>query len=301
LALGAASGMRQLPDSAAAPNGLDRHPEANASRSPGAAISRGEIDTGRLVGAVYAANTVGAIIGAAATSIWLIPMLGTQHVQQLLVLVSALAALTALAPLLFPLAVEGHREANAFHPPRAAIGRRVTGGVALIGCLAAVWWLSEHVPPTPGALIAEGRYLPYRQRYYPPEGNTEVRYQGEGMNSSVAVTEQSDGTINFHVSGKVEASTQPQDMRLQRMLGHIPALVHPRPRTVLVVGCGAGVTAGTFLAHPEVERVVICELEPLIPQRVAPFFGPQNYDVVKNPKVEIVYDDARHYILTTRE
>ena len=34
---------------------------------------------------------------------------------------------------------------------------------------------------------------------------------------------------------------------------------------------------------------------------VAPFFSKENYDVVHDPRVEIVYDDARHYILTTHE
>jgi spermidine synthase len=90
-------------------------------------------------------------------------------------------------------------------------------------------------------------------------------------------------------------------MRLQRMLGHIPALVHPRPRSVLVVGCGAGVTAGSFVVHPTVERIVICEIEPLIPKVVARYFSEENHDVVKDPRVEVVYDDARHYILTTHE
>jgi spermidine synthase len=70
---------------------------------------------------------------------------------------------------------------------------------------------------------------------------------------------------------------------------------------VLVVGCGAGVTAGSFLTHPGVERIVVCEIEPLIPQVVAEHFAPENYDLVHNPKVEIVFDDARHFILTTRE
>jgi len=124
---------------------------------------------------------------------------------------------------------------------------------------------------------------------------------GEGMNSSVAVTVNWDGVRNFHVSGKVEASSEPQDMRLQRMLGHLPALLHPQPKTVLVVGCGAGVTAGSFLVHPSVERVVICEIEPLIPQYVARYFPLENYEVVDDPRVEIVYDDARHFVLTTRE
>ncbi len=121
------------------------------------------------------------------------------------------------------------------------------------------------------------------------------------MNASVAVTELSSGVRNFHVSGKVEASSEQQDMRLQRMLGHLPALIHARPRSVLIVGCGAGVTAGSFVVHPDIEKIVICEIEPLIPRAVAQFFRNENYDVVTNPRVNVVYDDARHYILTTKE
>ena len=83
------------------------------------------------------------------------------------------------------------------------------------------------------------------------------------------MSESEGGVRNFHVSGKVEASTEVHDMRLQRLLGHVSALMHPRPRTVLVVGFGAGVTAGSFVLHPSVERIVICEIEPLIPRMVA--------------------------------
>ena len=94
-------------------------------------------------------------------------------------------------------------------------------------------------------------------------------------------------------------------MRLQRLLGHITALMALKedksPKTALVVGFGAGVTAGAISIHPTVERVVICELEPLIPKVVSKYFGDVNYDVARNPKVQIVYDDARHYVLTTGE
>ena len=107
--------------------------------------------------------------------------------------------------------------------------------------------------------------------------------------------------MQFHVSGKVEASTEPYDMRLQRMLGHMPALFHRNPKSVLVVGFGAGVTAGTFVTHPEVQRIVICEMEPLIPPTATRYFGKENYNVMHDPRVQIVYDDARHYILTTNE
>jgi spermidine synthase len=90
-------------------------------------------------------------------------------------------------------------------------------------------------------------------------------------------------------------------MRLQRMLGHIPALLHPNPRSVLIVGCGAGVTSGSFVLHPSIERIVICDIEPLIPQVVATYFQKENHNVIRDPRVEIVYDDARHYIATTTE
>jgi spermidine synthase len=90
-------------------------------------------------------------------------------------------------------------------------------------------------------------------------------------------------------------------MRLQRLLGHFPALLHPKPRSVLIVGFGAGVTAGTFVLHPDIERIVICEIEPLIPQVVSRYFRSENYDVLRDRRTKVIYDDARHYILTTRE
>jgi spermidine synthase len=39
----------------------------------------------------------------------------------------------------------------------------------------------------------------------------------------------------------------------------------------------------------------------LIPQEVATFFAEENYDVLNDPRVQVVYDDARHYILTTQD
>jgi spermidine synthase len=69
----------------------------------------------------------------------------------------------------------------------------------------------------------------------------------------------------------------------------------------LVVGFGAGVTAGSFVPYPEVRSIVICELEPLIPPASDEFFGKENYHVLSDPRASVVYDDARHYILTTPE
>jgi spermidine synthase len=245
-------------------------------------------DSGRMVGAVYAANTVGAIVGAVAFSVILIPAVGTLWSQRILIAAAALSAiLILLAGLLASL-----------RAPIPAAGRRVPaaailGAVVAVPIAAAV--LAYVAPGVPGELYAFGRTI------MAPDYVTQMLYVGEGMNASAAVSEDRDGFRYFHVSGKTEAGTHPIPMRLQRMLGNLAVLLNQKPRSVLVVGFGAGVTAGSFVAYPEIERIVICEIEPLIPARVSGFFSEQNFDVVKDPRVEIVYDDARHFVLTSKE
>ena len=240
-----------------------------------AAIATEGQDPGRMVGGVYAANTVGAIVGALLFSTLFIPTIGTRHGQQLLIGVAAVAGTVVLYSLA--------------RSARATLALAATGVVSAV----LIWGVSA----VPFELVAYGRQIPWRLN------TVNELYRGEGMNSTIAVSELlSDARVrNFHVAGKIEASNEPQDMRLQRLLGNLPALLHPRPATVLVVGFGAGVTAGSFVPFPDVKHVVICEIEPLIPQVVSTYFAKENQGVLKDPRVEVVYDDARHFVRTTKE
>ena len=231
-----------------------------------ASVASGNRDPGRLVGEVYGANTIGAILGSIGFSLILIPRAGTQHSEQILIALSVLAAILLQRPSVR------------------------TAGAVLIAALVA--W---SVPAIPWQLIAFGRRLATTTGTWTP------LYIAEGMNSSIAYTKYENVTTYFHVSGKTEASAEPQDMRLQRLLGHLPALLQSNPKSVLVVGCGAGVTAGTFVVHPEVEHITIVEIEPLIPPASARYFPRENHNVMHDPRTRIVYDDARHFILTSPE
>jgi spermidine synthase len=237
-----------------------------------AAVTTREADPGRLVGQVYASNTVGAIAGAIGFSMLLIPGVGTQQSQRVLIALSAAAGLIALAPLCM-----------------RSIGR----GIALTTAILCTLLLMRSVSPVPWVAVAYGR------RMATITNPGELLYLGEGMNSSIAVTEPEPGKRYFHVAGKVEASTESYDMRLQRMLGHLSALIHTDPHSVLVVGFGAGVTAGSFVPYPDIQSIVICELERLIPPASTKYFAPENYNVLHDRRTHIVYDDARHFILTT--
>lgn len=245
-----------------------------------AAIADKDQDPGRLVGSVYAANTVGAIFGAMLASLVGIATLGTQGSQRALMV---LAAISALLMFTFELSREDGR---------LKVSQR--GGMFGILTVGLTAWFISTVAPVPPILVAYGRYA---VTWLGSHG--EFIYVGEGMNSSMAVSREASGALNYHNAGKVQASSLPQDMRLQRMLGHLTTLVPENPRSVLVIGCGAGVTAGAVSISPIVDSVTIAEIEPLVPRVVSTYFSEFNYDVVRNPKVHVQIDDARHYLLTS--
>ena len=55
------------------------------------------------------------------------------------------------------------------------------------------------------------------------------------------------------------------------------------------------------MPHQEVERIQICEIEPLIPPASTQYFRRENYNVLNDPRTRISYDDARHFILTSND
>lgn len=243
-----------------------------------AAVSSPDEDPARVAGGIYAVNTLGGIVGALAVSLMLIPWIGTQQSMRIILILSAASAFIALLPLV-----------------RNKARRKALPAFGLLASMAAAGLLAWGLPEVPGELIAYGR------RMSTDFDRSEILYVAEGRNSSVAISRWDDGTIYVNVNGHVEATTEPFDMKLQRMVGHLPGLIHPNPKSVLGIGFGAGVSAGTFTRYPGIEKITVCEIEPVIPPASTRYFGPQDYDVFHNPRTHIVYDDARHYLLTTTE
>ncbi len=236
-------------------------------------------DPARVVGGLFAANTAGAIIGSLGAGA-LVAWLGSQHAQQVLMILCALSALLVLQPV-------GDRA--------VAKGAHLRYAGVAIAIVVAGFLFARALGPIPGVLVGYGRFAATRV------GQADFIYVGEGLNSSVAVSQLSNGVRNYHNAGKVQASSEPQDMRLQRMLGHLTTLLPDNPKSVVVIGCGAGVTAGAVSVDPRVEQLTIAEIEPLVVRTVSTYFAEHNFDVVRNPKTRIRIDDARHYLLTTDE
>ncbi len=83
-----------------------------------------------------------------------------------------------------------------------------------------------------------------------------------------------------------------------KMMAHLPILIHPYVKRFLVICFGMGTTFRSALVHNVVVDVV--ELVPSVP-KMFPIFFQDAADVLKNPNGEIIIDDGRNYVRTTKK
>lgn len=77
------------------------------------------------------------------------------------------------------------------------------------------------------------------------------------------------------------------------------SLFHPAPRKVLMIGLASGSWARVLASNPEVEHLTIVEINPAYRDLVAD--APQVKSVIGDPKVDIIVDDGRRWLLAHPE
>ena len=162
---------------------------------------------------------------------------------------------------------------------------------AVVAMTVLVCVLANNMTPIPGEVIAYGRRIA-------TYGNkAQILYTVEGRNSSVAISKWADGATEVDVNGHVEATTEPYDMKLQRMVGHLPAALYHAPGRCWGLGSGRRfprVRSRSIYTTLEKE-CGDCGVKPVIPPTSTRFFAAQDYDVYHNPKTRVIFVDARLY------
>jgi len=125
----------------------------------------------------------------------------------------------------------------------------------------------------------------------------DLPFVADGLNASIAVN-RTDNYFALTTNGKVDASSA--DTPTQLLLGHLGAVVDQTPRKVLVVGFGSGMTISAVARYPDVQRIDCAEIEPAVIE-AAPYLEKLNRGVLRDPRVHLVLDDARNFLLTSRE
>ena len=238
------------------------------------------------VGAAYALNTIGSILGAVLTGFVLVVALGTQVTLRVGLIVNGIAAL-ALAIL----AARGIAEGSA--DDRRLRVRVLTAGAlgmaALVAALAAPGWSTRLIDLGPTIYARQRMDQAARRAFLTHSGVRQLAFR-EGPNATVSVWEGEAGR-SLRVNGKVDGSDR-GDMDTQVMLGLAPAVARPGAQSAFVIGYGTGVTARVLAAVPGMTRVKVAELEPSVLQMDTLFLG-VNDGVLARPNVRVVIDDAR--------
>jgi spermidine synthase len=230
-------------------------------------IQRTEAAVGRRAGALYFANTAGAVCGSLAAGFLLLPSLGLQASATVLMAIAVLA----IVPLFLATAPDGGRR-----PVPALAVSLLVGGIALGA------WLqlpADHVTT----------------RSMPLGPNEKVLTITDGLTEVIAVTETpSEGRV-LMTNGHQMSSTRPLSQRYMRALAHIPLLAIERPETVLVIGFGVGNTTQAVTLHPTVTRVDLADLSRDILAH-ADYFAAGNKGVLKDPRVAVHINDGRQHL-----
>jgi spermidine synthase len=246
---------------------------------------------GRGVGAAYATNTSGTILGALLGGLLILPWLGIHDSVRL---AAALYFLVAAGFWLF--AVVGIKW----------VGRLVVAGFA--GLLIAL--IAWHIPPWDKAMMVSGAFsrpdnMNMAMREQPDRSlkqiidDYELLYYDEGPDGTVAVRKKRDNVNSqktLVINGKADASSI-GDMPTQILLAQLPLAINPKAEKALVIGLGSGITAGSLSKSKSLNEMTILEISHEVIE-ASTFFEPENYGVLADPRVNLVTADARNYLMS---
>jgi spermidine synthase len=240
---------------------------------------------GRSIGNVYSVNTIGAITGSLIAGFVLLPWLGTERT-----IIAGLFLNSAVALVL--LTENGSKGWN--FGQWAALAFLVVSTLAMRGGL---FWSPD--------MLDQGILIYARQFDVRPEltiaehyADTDVAYFKEGNNATISVR-RGENYIGLRTNGKVDASNK-DDMQTQLLIGYLPVLYHPSPRSAMVIGYGSGVTVGAAASLNELQDIDCIEIEPAV-VGAGPLFSDLNRKSFADPRVKVSYADARHVMNITRK
>lgn len=238
------------------------------------AVSRvfeGLKNVGENIGKIYALNSFGSIMGSIVAGFIMIPVFGTVQAVFVLSIINALLGIFLVLQ------------------DRYVLYKKVSllGGILVLG-------LSLF-----GLLNAQGLLLPRLYKIHIRDAlkrdpETKVVIKEDSVASLLALSSQKRRKL-LYIDG-ISTTGLVEEVKV---IGHLPVLVHPDPKDVLVVAFGMGTTFRSILSYPTI-NVDVVELVPTIPTFM-PLFHPDAQSVLSNPRGKVIINDGRNYVFTTNK
>jgi len=219
--------------------------------------------TGARLGGIYALNTLGCVLGAFAVSFWLIPKMGFRNTMLFLpgicLLVGCLVAVGSM---------------------KRQFSILVVASAIIFAVLGTIWMPADY----------------FKNKYAQLEPGSRLIYYQESTSVTATIFDRPDGNRVLYLNGIPEVDTSQLSIMTFRLMGALPNLLHPDPKSALMITFGAGVTSGATAQF--LDKVDSVDLAAQAPQ-ISTYFKPVNQAIHSNLKLSLFSDDARHFLLHT--
>ena len=240
----------------------------------GIAAWRNEVGSrGWAVGGMYAANTIGAIVGSVLAGFAFLPWLGATGSIRL----GATLGMVVTVVL--------------FLLDRTSPQRQRLGWAGLFAAMLAAFAFT--LPQTDIKNLQQGVFRRLQASEERSPIGSFLLYAREGTNATVTVFRTPNSTV-LKVNGKADASTG-GDMDSQYLLGHLPMFLHPRPQEICIIGYGSGATVYATAIHPKVTAVDVVEIEQAVLD-ASEYFDSINHDILEDSRVRLYTEDGRNFL-----
>jgi spermidine synthase len=236
----------------------------------------------RSIGAVYAADTVGAILGIFFAIHFGMPLLGLKGLITFgasLDIVLGLALFLYVAP-----ALESYWKTV------------VITGISICSVAGTLLVVSLDPYQMASGVYRFGRML--------SQDHDKVLYHKDGKTATVSLTVERDGAITIRTNGKSDAAVgmnEGKEANLDEptmiLLAAIPMAFNPQARTAASIGMGSGLTSQILLSNPAIKEVDTVEIEERMVE-AANSFRPRTELVYTDPRSKIYIDDAKTFFST---
>lgn len=128
----------------------------------------------------------------------------------------------------------------------------------------------------------------------------EVIYSGQSRFQKVEILRLGSYGKALVLDGKLQ-SAEADEFIYHEALVHLPLLTHGAPKRVLIAGGGEGATIREVLRYPEIEKVYMVDLDDQVVQICKEHLSEWHQGSFDDPRVELVYADAREFIANSKE
>ncbi len=129
--------------------------------------------------------------------------------------------------------------------------------------------------------------------------NSVLEKRIEGSTVNIEVHKNNKNHIILYINGEKAVSSDPQEIKGDKLLSYIPYLFNPYAEKALIIGLGIGITAKT-MAELNIKDIEIVEISPEVTKVAANAYAYINDNILVHENVSIFIEDGRSYLLRSK-